>query len=153
MKSRRLLFVPLLAGLALAAAHAQPSPLEKTRLARTQIDTLLGPRRSAQPPPADPPNPFTAPGAVAVDPNPANPNPTPTASTEQEILARTLKLGGTATVGGRLQLIVNGVAYKEGDTIVVREDGQIMRVKLLRIVPPSAVFELNDNEVIVRIRN
>lgn len=153
MNLRRLTFAAFLASLAFTAAHGQSSPLEKTRQARTQIDTLLGPRRNAPPAPTDPANPFATPGATVVDATPNNPAPIAPISTEQDVLTRVIKIGGTAMLGGRQQLIVNGLAYKEGDLFTVRDGDQVMRVRLVRIAPPSAVFEYNGNEVILRIRN
>jgi hypothetical protein len=152
MNSRRLILLSTLA-LVPPATYAQPSPLERTHQARINVDALLGPRRNPPPAPADPANPFTTPGTVTVEPTPGNPTPVSTISSEQEILTRTLKLGGTAMLGGRLQLLVNQLSYKEGDLIAVRDGDQVLRVRLVRIAPPSAVFELNGNEVILRIRN
>ncbi len=152
MNSRRFILLSTL-GLVPLATFAQPSPLERTHQARINIEALLGPRRNPPPAPADPANPFAVPGAVTVEPTPGNPAPVSTTSTDQETLTRTLKLGGTAMLSGRLQLLVNQLAYKEGDLIAVRDGDQVLRVRLVRIAPPSAVFELNGNEVILRIRN
>jgi hypothetical protein len=152
MKSFRPLLAFALTLASLAQAQTQPSALEKTRHARAQIDALLGPRRNPPPAPADLANPFAA-ARTTVEPGPDTTASVATVSSDQEILARTLKIGGTAELAGRPQLIVNGLAYKEGDLIAVRDGDQMMRVRLVRIAPPSAVFELNGNEVILRIRN
>ncbi|HET7535097.1 MAG TPA: hypothetical protein VFJ90_01485 [Candidatus Didemnitutus sp.] len=155
MNTRVLLSLGVLALALPARSGAQPSPLEKTRQARSQIDILLGPRRNAPPPPVDPPNPFTLPGAAPTTPDPGATVSTPAETTTdtQEILARAMKFSGTVMIGGRQQLIVNQLSYKEGDMIAVRDNDQVLRVRLVRIAPPSAVFELNGTEVILRIKN
>lgn len=155
MKSPRYfpVFALAVVALALAQGQTQPSPLEKTRHARAQIDALLGPRRAPVPTQTDLANPFAAAHVTNPEPGPDTTTPVDTVSSDQAILTRTLKISGTAELAGRQQLIVNGLAYKEGDLIAVRDGDQVIRVRLVRIAPPSAVFELNGNEVILRIRN
>jgi hypothetical protein len=164
----------LLATAGLLAAHLPgavpahvapaPSPVPLTR----QIDALLKRRLRPEPLPLDLPNPFALPGptrrdatfssasepvGVVTPPAPTNPDIEARVATNAEVLAECaarLKVGGIMRVQGRVQLVINDVPRKEGDTIIVPWGSNKISLTLVSILAEQVVVRYNDAELALR---
>jgi len=155
MSKRLFLLVPLILAAALRAAPpaGQPSA-EWIKRTKERIDFLLGSRRNSPPPPADAANPFRLPGKAGPDAT-QTPGEQTVVYSESDNLARlaaSLKISGLINVGGTPQVIINQLAYKEGDLVAVREGEQVTYLRLAHITSGSAMLELGKAQTVVRIK-
>lgn len=167
MISRRPVLL-LLAGFAAAGPLAADSrPLATlTDATRQKISALLGPRRHPAPLPGNPPNPFSltpqAAGGVlpeagsrdAAEPAAptlrADPGTPPDTATLLARAAARLKIGGLLRLNQQFQIIVNDVAWKEGDYIVVDHIQPVVRLRIAQIQPGQLTLRLDDAELVIR---
>lgn len=139
-----------------------------------RIDALLKQRLKPEPLPITPPNPFQMTGSVkresAQDDTPAKPTPrddvTPApiaasdnqakelaANQQSEVLiscATRLKLGGVIILKDQIQIVVNGVPRREGDTVAADWNNAVVYLKITRLLPGQMVLKYGDAEATVK---
>lgn len=150
---RRTALVLLLSALGVIgrAAGVQPSA-EWIRRTKERIDVILGPHRAPAAPAADLPNPFRPAGKAEAE--------TPRASTPVQLsdldllagLVATLKVNGFVQIGGIPQVIINQLAYKEGDLVAARSGEDVTYLRVKRLSPTGVTLELNKVEQTIRFK-
>jgi hypothetical protein len=143
-----------------------PAPITLTQ----QIDALLKRRLRPEPLPLDLPNPFALPGngggrrdaaiqalnepaGAATNPPRTNPNEEARVATSAEVLAESaarLRFGGIMRVQGRVQLVINDVPRKEGDTIVVPWNNTRISLQIVSILADQVVLRYNEADYMLR---
>ena len=167
-------FAALLVLAARGAASTTPAPVSASLQQR--IDALLQHRLKPEPLPTNPPNPFQligsarrgapeepAKGAAAgVDASPTAPvgatdedqnelNPNGSLSSEALITCATrLKLGGVIILKDQIQIVVNGVPRREGDSVAAEWNNAIIYLKITRLLPGQMVLRYGEAEATVK---
>jgi hypothetical protein len=130
-------------------ARAELAP-ETLKRAKSRIESLLGNRRSASPPPANPANPFVLPQSTpVVTEGPAPASDGLNRSDTLTRLAATLSVTGYIQIKGVPHLVVNGHNYKENELIPVREaGGSVSFLHLKNITDHDFTLELDGVELL-----
>jgi hypothetical protein len=150
----------LLGVAALSAANAA-EPAAASRPVQQRIDALLKRRLRPEPLPVNPPNPFQLSGGAVrsitleeISTLPAaNQAKIPAAATNLEVLAgivARLKVGGIIALKDQIQVVVNGVPRREGDSITVEWNKVLVSVKLIRLLPGQIVLRYADAEITIK---
>jgi hypothetical protein len=161
----------------LAATLAWPSGQTTTAVSaplQQKIDALLKPRLKPEPLPVNPPNPFQMIGGMkreAASEEPARSaamrddvvaslapaadgaSKEVIASQQSEILitcATRLKLGGVIILKDQIQIVVNGVPRREGDTVAADWNNTIVYLKIVRLLPGTMVLRYGESEATVK---
>jgi hypothetical protein len=164
---------PVLLGL--AALGLAPTPgAEPSPTIQFRIDALLKHRLKPEPLPVNPPNPFQMISGSRREFSPEDLGSKPAVSDElvassapseqappkelagnsqAEVLigsATKLKLGGIIILKDQLQIVVNGVPRKEGDSIAADWNNTIVYFKIARLLPGHMVLRYGDAEATVK---
>jgi len=169
----RIVVVGPLVLLALGSCPALRAATASTSL-QQRIDALLKNRLKPEPLPINPPNPFQMTGIarresgeesaprsvaprddiVAIAPPPSDNVSKELAATQQsETLiscATHLKLGGVIILKDQIQIVVNGVPRKEGDSVAADWNNSIVYLKIARLLPGQMVLRYGDAEATVK---
>ncbi len=141
MKRLPLLLLALCAALPAGRAELTPQVLKR---ARSRIEQLLGPRRNPPAPPADPANPFLAPGPAQAVATAETPVVSDTDTVKR--LAGLLKINGFVQIQGIPHLIIDRLPYKENDLVAVKERSGTFYLRLKKITARTYILELNGKE-------
>ena len=138
-----------------------------------RIDRLLQHRLKPQPLPINPPNPFRMAIGARRESNGADPGSKTAPGPEKAIVARAaveehtkdagpsqlevliscatkLKLGGVILLKDQIQIVVNGVPRKEGDSIAADWNNTIVNFRISRLLPGHMVLRYGDAEATVK---
>lgn len=166
------LCLSLLLGLAtLAPLSAASAPATVSPQLQQRIDRLLKRRLYPEPLPVNPPNPFDQNGVIIREGQKGetartsreggsaetalerNPTDASLSASNLEILsaiAVRLKIGGLMVLKDRLQVVVNGVPRREGDSIAADWNGTLLYAKIARLSPGDLVLRYADAEVTLK---
>ena len=165
----------LLAALSAAfAADPAPAPSVPQLSVRQQIDALLKARQKPEPLPIDLANPFAFAGKTLREGLVAETTArTDVASVENsatgpagmhlahgtlsrnsaDVLAACavrLKIGGIIRLKDQIQVLVNDIARKEGDSISVVSNGAVIQIQVFRLTPGQLVLRYDEAEVTLK---
>jgi hypothetical protein len=153
-------------GLPLAAAPAPAPAAPAGPTIQQRIDALLKRRLRPEPLPVSLPNPFQMSGGIvrettaeerAAEPDGAalanainqgkiNANPVEVLTS---VSAR-LKIGGIIALKDQLQLVINGVPRKEGDSVAADWNGALVFVKIVRLSAGQIVLRYGEAEITMK---
>lgn len=160
--------------LAMACGGSSARGAAASPVLRAQIDAILKARQWPEPLPVDPPNPFVvvhdgtrgllastsrtaAPAKPGDERIPAEGVRTATVETSTasaaEILGNTagrLKLGGLMQLKDQLQIVVNDVPRREGDSIMVTWNNATYALRVVRVQPGMLVLRYEGAEITLR---
>jgi hypothetical protein len=159
--------VLLLSALAAPAPAPVAKPAGESERLKERIDALLKHRLKPDPLPIILPNPFAMvsgnanlhhPDGSAPENNPNTPRVTGLAEelpagSSSEALARgvaKLRIGGTVTLKGQLQIIINDSPRKEGDIIVLDRKNAMTYLQIVRIANGTLTLRLNEATQTIR---
>jgi hypothetical protein len=151
----------------LCPAHADAPPVASKPI-QQKIDALLKRRLQAEPLPVNPPNPFQLHGGAnrALTPDEAATQLAaaeaeaslhrvlvPTTASNLEVLTSIvarLKIGGVIVLKDQIQIVINGVPRKEGDSIFVDWNNTPIVVKIIRLLPGQLALRYLDSEITLK---
>ncbi len=156
--------LPGLALVTLAARAAAPdAPLPAPQTIAQQIDALLKRRLKPEPLPLDLPNPFvmsakeskdsivlsSAPAAALAPGETPETKPAGNAEVLADAIAH-LRFGGIIRIKDQVQVVINDLPRKEGDTFKLTLNNASIFLRVQRISPADVVLRYNDIEATVR---
>jgi hypothetical protein len=152
-----------------AAAPATPPP---SSAIQQRIDALLKRRLRPEPLPVNLPNPFqmssgivreaspeeaAARSAAEVDgvalANAVNQGRVAAVANPVEVLAAVssrFKIGGIITLKDQLQVVINGMPRREGDSVAADLNGALIFVKIVRLTPGQMSLRYGDAEIAMK---
>jgi len=165
-----LLFLLAASGALASPGAATKAPTTSDRL-KQRIEILLQHRMRPDALPVILPNPFEVVSGGAVAGRPDGPDPGATDNAEvakaltgkladelppgssSEALARCvakLRIGGTVTLKGQLQIIINDYPRKEGDTVVLDRNNAMTYLQVVKVAPGALTLRLNEATQTIR---
>ncbi len=123
--------------------RAELSP-QAIKRSHNHIDQLLGLRRNPPPPPDNPANPFALPEVPKPVTTDTAPVPVETDNLKQIVSA--LRINGFVELSDVPHLVINGLPYKEGDLIAVKQPGGTTYLRLKKVSVKLYILELNGKE-------
>jgi hypothetical protein len=153
-------------GLPLAGAPAPAPATPASPMIQQRIDALLKRRLRPEPLPVNLPNPFQMSGGIVREASPeeraAEPDGAALANAINqgkinanpiEVLTSVsakLKIGGIIALKDQLQLVINGVPRKEGDSVAADWNGALVFVKIARLSAGQIVLRYGEAEITMK---